>query len=324
MKEERQELCYRFLNFRKKIFEEKKDFSSSFVLVEKELLTYLTNIKKETIILCFGSEQKNFSFPSCKNKKVSYQLLSTKKEIKEYQFDSNISYFCILDASLFSSSFQPKFEEIEYYLNLYKKEEKINYKFPWKDIYKKLKNDCISNGISNYLFLSKKAKKKNISFSSLLGIVNDNLYLPYFIFDLHHILYVNSIESVEQKISYIYDFMCSSLKNEFISNSICDFRCDKCIAKRIYESSGGKGPFVYGCCYTKGRVCKYLVHGNCTVDSVSCRLFSCRYLKSLGISYFVSDFLLCKFFLNFRQRKILDDGIAKPKEEMMKLLLKKK
>lgn len=324
MKEERQELCYRFLNFRKKIFEEKKDFSSSFVLEEKELLSYLKNIKEKTIILCLGNDKNVFSFSSCKNKKLSYQILSTKKEINEYKFDPNFSYFCILDSSLFSSSFKVKFEEIESYLDIYKSGKKINYKLPWKDIYRKFKNESISNGITHFLFLSKKARKKNISFSSSIGIVSSNPYLPYFIFDLHQILYVNSLELGEDRVSYIYDFMCSSLKEEFLNNCICDFRCDKCIAKRIHESNGGKGPFVYGCCYTKGRVCKYLVHDRCTVESVSCRLFSCRYLKSLGISYSVNDFLLCKFFLTFKQRRLLEDSIAKPKEEMIKLLLKKK
>ncbi|MBQ7104316.1 MAG: hypothetical protein IJN90_00480 [Bacilli bacterium] len=127
----------------------------------------------------------------------------------------------------------------------------------------------------------------------------------------------------EDRINYIYDYMCNYLDNEFNEFNLCDFVDNKCVSRRDLECSGCKNPVVYGCCYTKGRVCPNLINSRCTIKSLPCKFFTCRYLEKKGIKYRPWDYLLIRLFLNRRQMIVLDQSLYTEKEIIIAKLVKR-
>jgi hypothetical protein len=117
--------------------------------------------------------------------------------------------------------------------------------------------------------------------------------------------------------------MCSYLDSEFIEFNLCDFIDNKCVSRRDLECNGCKNPVVYGCCYTKGRVCPNLINSRCTIKSLPCKFFTCRYLERKGIKYRPWDYLLIRLFLNRRQMIVLEQSLYTEKEIIMNKLLKR-
>ena len=80
-----------------------------------------------------------------------------------------------------------------------------------------------------------------------------------------------------------------------------------------------------GCCYGKKRgVCEHLKNNKCTIKSITCKLFTCRYLKKQGIKYKINDIPLLKYFMNIQQRLVIMSSFFKDKDEVIKLLMKYK
>lgn len=138
------------------------------------------------------------------------------------------------------------------------------------------------------------------------------------------IYFVNAIniKNLEERYSYIYDIVCDYLDNCFMSQNICNFKDDICVGVlnkcHCPESK-------YGCCYgTKRGVCKHLIDKKCSIKSISCKMFTCRYLKRKGIRFKINDILLLKYFFNPIQKYILEYSLFTDKEEMIKRLLKHK
>ena len=159
--------------------------------------------------------------------------------------------------------------------------------------------------------LSCKNKKYDITISTTL---NNNE-----IEDLKKIVTALNIKDIEKRYSYIYDEACYYLDNEFKTKNICDFQDNKCIAvrkKTCHDSD-------YGCCYGINRgVCKNLENKKCKISSLSCKLFTCRYLRKKGIKYRVKDIPILDFFFNIREKYIIEYSIFKDKDEIIKELLK--
>ena len=97
---------------------------------------------------------------------------------------------------------------------------------------------------------------------------------------------------------YIYDVACNYLDNEFITKNICDFKNDKCFAKRDFNCT-------CGCCRhfkhffsNKLVQCEYLIDKHCSAKCLPCKMFTCdEIVRDKKIEYRFSDiFLLDKFF----------------------------
>ena len=91
------------------------------------------------------------------------------------------------------------------------------------------------------------------------------------------------VDNIKEKYSIIYDEICDYLNKDFIQNGYCDFKNNKCIAQRkhkLYPPNRNNG-----CCSIQIKKCPNLKDGNCTVECVACKLFSCKFLKKRGIGF---------------------------------------
>ncbi len=68
-------------------------------------------------------------------------------------------------------------------------------------------------------------------------------------------------------------------------------------------------------------ICKK--NGECNVECMACRLFSCPYLSKRGITYYASEFVLLKAFLTKKQRKHLVFDFYTTKSNVLKKVSKK-
>lgn len=128
-----------------------------------------------------------------------------------------------------------------------------------------------------------------------------------------------NIKDIKKRYSYIYDVVCNYLDNEFTINNLCDFENNKCISVRNKSHCSES---VNGCCYGRNRgLCKHFKNNTCSIKSISCKLFTCRYLRKKGVKFKINDIVLLKYFFNFKQKLILNNSIFKDKKEIINLLL---
>lgn len=151
------------------------------------------------------------------------------------------------------------------------------------------------------------------------GILTNNKFSDDIKWKIYFVCAIN-IKNINDRYSYIYDVVCDYLDNEFSKKNICKFKNNKCISvlnKSHCPSS------CYGCCYGDGRgLCKYFINGKCSIKSISCKLFTCRYLKKHNIRYKINDIVLLKYFFNPIQKYIIYISIFKDKDEIINLLFK--
>jgi hypothetical protein len=123
------------------------------------------------------------------------------------------------------------------------------------------------------------------------------------------------IEDIKEKYSMIYDEICDYLNKDFLQNGYCDFKNDKCIAQRKHKFYPPNRK--NGCCSRQIRKCPNLVNGNCVVECVACKLFSCKYFEKRGIAYFGREIILLQAFFNERQRKHFVFDFYQSKESVL-------
>ena len=127
-------------------------------------------------------------------------------------------------------------------------------------------------------------------------------------------------KDLKERYNYIYDIVCDYLDKKINNDNICDFKNNKCISVR--NNSHCKES-LNGCCYGRSRgLCKHFKNGKCSIKSISCKLFTCRYLKKQKIKFKVNEIPLLNYFFNNKQKYILDISIFKDKDEIINLLLK--
>lgn len=127
-----------------------------------------------------------------------------------------------------------------------------------------------------------------------------------------------NITDAKNRIKKIYEYIYNYLKKDFVENRYCDFKKNKCVAQRhftIYPINRKNG-----CCFTKIRKCPHLEKGECKVECVACRLYSCPYLTKRGIGYYGNEFILLKAFYTKKQRHNLIFKFYKPKEKVLEKL----
>ena len=85
--------------------------------------------------------------------------------------------------------------------------------------------------------------------------------------------------SRNEKYSFIYDYSCEYLDNEFISKQLCNFKNDMCECNR----NKPRCKQVSSCCESlkKKKICEYFDNNKkaCKIKSITCKLFACRYLN---------------------------------------------
>ena len=142
------------------------------------------------------------------------------------------------------------------------------------------------------------------------------------VFDLIRAIKIVLLKRKIDRYEYIYDVACNYLDNEFITKNICDFKNDKCFAKRDFNCT-------CGCCRhfkhffsNKLVQCEYLIDKHCSAKCLPCKMFTCdEIIKRKNIKYRFKDiFLLDKFFNPIQKIVILMNCFNK-KETIIKRLL---
>jgi len=152
----------------------------------------------------------------------------------------------------------------------------------------KLDFDCYDEKIVFHIskIINSIIKYYNFDTSKYLFYVDDYNYKDIvYLNELAEIITASSINDIDKRYSYIYDYMSARLDNLFNDYNLCDFKNNICCRKRCLLEKLKREILVYGCCYTKGKVCKYLDKKHCSINCLPCKFFTCNYLKKKGYKY---------------------------------------
>lgn len=134
------------------------------------------------------------------------------------------------------------------------------------------------------------------------------------------------VREKKERNSHIYDLLCTEIEESLKDGDFCVFENNQCIARRDRKNNKAKWPKNdwNGCCYDieKKENCKYLHHTACDIQCISCRIFTCRYLKDRGFDYDIRKNIQVKCFLNVFQIPVLIWNFFTPKEVILKSLNK--
>jgi len=188
----------------------------------------------------------------------------------------------------------------------------------------------------------KKIIKKLLLFKNVIskmkkqiGInMNSKIFLGY-IFNIDEqnknqndfILGINAIffNTKYERYNYIYDTVCDFLDNQFYGKNLCDFKNNRCGEKRNTNVT-------CGCCrhfkikylgpITKLVRCEHLKDDySCDAKCISCKLFTCDYLKKKGIKFRIKDILLLNTFFNPLQKYFIKYMVFTPKNKIINRLM---
>lgn len=175
--------------------------------------------------------------------------------------------------------------------------------------------------------------KINIGVSTKNGICianiqNESIYFDDIVSAIKSIYMYNEQEQHE----FIYDTVCNYLDSKFRENSFCDFKKDKCIASRNRQTFHDK----MGCCYSfeyaafwstqfikDVKLCEHMKNKECDTKCISCKMFTCKYLKEKNIQFHTRNILLLDCFFNKKQKLILEQNFFKTREEILQKLREK-
>lgn len=213
--------------------------------------------------------------------------------------------------------------DLDNYINDYNNNISFFEKNRFKKNYSIIKDKVILSVYKKVIKIYEYSYKNNIKVKDIFLINYDkSINNNYMIKELDSLLKAYLLK-YEDRINYIYDYMCNYLDNEFKDFNLCDFKNNLCVSRRELECNGCKNPLTYGCCYTKGRVCPNLINSRCTIKSLPCKFFTCRYLEKRGIKYRPWNYLMIRLFLSKRQMVILDQSLYTSKEIIINKLLRR-
>jgi len=178
-------------------------------------------------------------------------------------------------------------------------------------------------------------KKSNIPFC-----YNFKDYKVKYVISNYNDAILNALKAIEisdlkEKYTFIYDSVFKQLDDIWSKKNYCNFCNNKCIATRMHKNIDQ----LDGCCYSfrmntnlfstnfikNKQKCKFLGDDKrCTTQNISCKLFTCDYLKKTeSFDIKLNDFLLVMAFFNSKQRLILKYNYFNSKEEIIDKLLEK-
>lgn len=137
--------------------------------------------------------------------------------------------------------------------------------------------------------------------------------------NLYNIQKAINIKNIKERYNFIYDKVCEYIDKEYLTYNYCDFKNDVC----IYFRKEGKLDHKDGCCYSKDRegTCTHLKNHRCKIKAISCKLYSCPYLRENNINFKINDFPLIKYFFNIKQKYYLKYSFFKPKSYVIYKLI---
>lgn len=147
------------------------------------------------------------------------------------------------------------------------------------------------------------------------------------------------IEDKRQRYEHVYDALCDYLDKQFRENNYCEFQDDKCVAiregivDRFTQEAGKKtGKHNVGCCHSYNlglglgikdiKPCKHLGDKQCNTKCISCKLYSCKYLRNKGVKFSIYNFPELKKIFNNNQIEVLECNPFNLREDIIDRLVK--
>lgn len=223
------------------------------------------------------------------------------KKVDKFDYDHSKVYFL---------------SDINYEFNNGKGDEKLVFAFDCSNLLNK------KNKIFNKIKHINKKVKKEIGTSFRVIVFNNSEEYKKDVFDLIRAIKIVLLKSKFDKYEYIYDVACDYLDNEFICKNICDFKNDKCFAKRDFNCT-------CGCCRhfkhffsNKLVQCEYLIDKHCSAKCLPCKMFTCdEIIKRKNIKYRFKDIFLLDKFFNPIQKVVILMNCFNTKEIILKRLM---
>ena len=224
----------------------------------------------------------------------------------------------------------------------------LYYKHLNRHILKSLEHNIIIliNPNNNYDY-SKLIIKNLINLFKIASSINKNLTFNYSnsnvicsIFDNNSIYFndiINCITAIlmktdSKKYEFIYDTVCDYLDSQFHNCNLCDFKNDQCVANRAKRPAHQ----FMGCCYSFNyaklldfrllkdvKLCQYMQNRTCATKNITCKLFTCKYLKEKNIKFDTHKLLLLDCFFNKKQHDIIQSNFFRTREEILQKLQEK-
>ncbi len=131
-----------------------------------------------------------------------------------------------------------------------------------------------------------------------------------------------NIKNIKNRYSYIYDVVCNYIDDKYAKCNYCGFKDNVCIYFRYHNMLEHKN----GCCFSdaRGGLCENLVNNSCKIRSISCKLYSCEYLRKNKINFKMKYIPLIKYFFNIKQKYYIKYSFFKDKKYVMDKLIENK
>ena len=140
------------------------------------------------------------------------------------------------------------------------------------------------------------------------------------------------MNDTREQYEFVYDTVCDYLDSQFNQCNLCDFKNDQCIANRTKSTKRE----TMGCCYSfdyagffdyrlikNVKLCQYMQNRTCATKNITCKLFTCKYLKDKNIQFDSHKILLLECFFDKKQHDIIQSNFFKTREEILNKLLEK-
>ncbi len=156
-------------------------------------------------------------------------------------------------------------------------------------------------------------------------ISNDSIYLN----DVLNCIKATLIDNRSLQYEFIYDTVCDYLDSQFHNCNLCDFKNDQCIANRakktVHQDMGCCYSFTYGGLFDfrivkNVKLCQYMQNRTCATKNITCKLFTCKYLKEKNIKFDTHKILLLDCFFNKKQHNIIQSNFFRTREEILQKL----
>lgn len=137
--------------------------------------------------------------------------------------------------------------------------------------------------------------------------------------ELYNVVCAINIKNIEERYSFIYDVVCDYIDKKYMECNYCDFKDNKCAFMRHNKYVTHED----GCCYSdaRGGLCKHLEDHHCNIKAISCKLYSCEYLRKRKVYFKIKDIPLLKYFFSLKQKYYLKYSFFKNKTYVMYKLI---
>ena len=169
--------------------------------------------------------------------------------------------------------------------------------------------------------------KKTIKINGVNKNIDRKNITNQYEFYLYTAIEAVQIDDIEKRYDFLYDEICYYLDNVCINNNLCDFKDDKCFAKRNTDVKMGCCHHFpdkkWGLLYQKNLIqCEHLINKKCSTKSIGCKMFMCDKVNKKGYKFTVYNVLLVRYFFNIFQKYVIRTSVFETKENTMKKILK--